>query len=71
MVIERRPAEGKFNRFGEIVRELIAPKADAIVTVGDDMALEAKRKRATTTVPIVATIYGDPVKYGLVPSLAW
>jgi putative ABC transport system substrate-binding protein len=68
LVIERRSAEGKFDRFGGIVQELVALRADAIVTVGDDMALEAKR--VTATVPIVATIYGDPVKSGLVPSLA-
>jgi putative ABC transport system substrate-binding protein len=68
LMLDRRSANGKFEHFGAIVTELVRLKADAIVTVGDEMALEAKR--VTTSVPIVATVYGDPVELGLVSSLA-
>ena len=32
LVLERRSAEGKFERFGEIVAELVGRKVDVIVT---------------------------------------
>jgi len=68
LVFERRSAEGKFERFGDIVAELVRRKADVIVTVGNDMAREAKR--VTSTVPIVMATSEDPVEAGLVASLA-
>jgi putative ABC transport system substrate-binding protein len=68
LVLERRSANGRFERFRQIISELIAQPIDAIVTVGDDMALIAKQ--VTQTVPIVATVYSDPVQTGLVASLA-
>jgi putative tryptophan/tyrosine transport system substrate-binding protein len=33
LVLERRSAEGKFERFPEIIRELVSSKVDVIVTV--------------------------------------
>lgn len=43
-------------------------KVDVIVTVGDSAAIAAKR--ATTSIPIIATEFGlDPVKAGIVSSL--
>jgi putative ABC transport system substrate-binding protein len=68
LVLERRSALGDFKRFPEIIAELVRLKADAIVTVGDEMAVEAQK--VTATVPIVATVYSDPVKLGLVATLA-
>jgi putative ABC transport system substrate-binding protein len=69
-ILERRSAEGKFERFGEIVAELLRLKAEAIVTLSIPLTLEAKKR--TNSVPIVFLIAGggDPVAAGIVPSLA-
>jgi putative ABC transport system substrate-binding protein len=68
LILDRRSAEGKFDRFGEIATELIRGKVDVIVTVGNDLAREVKR--ATSTLPIVMATSNDPVGAGLVTSLA-
>jgi putative tryptophan/tyrosine transport system substrate-binding protein len=68
LVLERRSAEGKFERFGEIVAELVGRGIDVIVTVGNEMAIAAKR--VTNTVPIVMVTSIDPVAAGIVASLA-
>jgi putative ABC transport system substrate-binding protein len=68
LVLERRSAEGKFERFGEIVAELVGRGTDVIATTGVEMAKEAKR--VTTAVPIVMTGSVDPVRAGIVTSLA-
>jgi putative ABC transport system substrate-binding protein len=67
LVFERRSAEGKFERFTEIVAELVRLKTDVIVTVGTPLAQAAKQ--VTTTVPIVVARSDSPVEAGLVASL--
>jgi putative tryptophan/tyrosine transport system substrate-binding protein len=47
---------------------LIAAKPDVVVTIGTSHTVAAKA--ATSTIPIVFTWVGDPVKTGLVPSYA-
>jgi len=65
--IEYRWAEGKEERFPSLAADLVRLKVDVIVAgVG---AAEAA-KRATTTIPIVMPVYNDPVRAGLVTSLA-
>ena len=69
VVVERRDAEGKPERFPTLAAELVALKVDVIVTGGGTpTALAAKQ--ATKTIPIVFTTVGDPVTSGLVTSLA-
>jgi ABC-type uncharacterized transport system substrate-binding protein len=68
LILERRSAEGRFERFGVIVAELVRLKVDVIVTSSDPMARAAKA--VTTTVPIVMAAIIDPVGEGLVQSLA-
>ena len=68
LILERRSAEGRFERFGDIVAELVRLKANVIVTAGDAMARAAKA--VTTTVPIVMATSGDPVGERVVRSLA-
>jgi putative ABC transport system substrate-binding protein len=68
LVLERRSAEGRFERFPDIVAELIHLKVDVIVTSGNPPARAAKT--VTTSVPIVAAAVSDPVVDGLVRSLA-
>jgi len=67
LVFERRSAEGKFERFTEIVAELVRLKTDVIVTVSTPLAQAAKQ--VTTTVPIVMVRSVSPVEAGLVASL--
>ena len=62
-----RWAEGRSERFPELIEELISLKADVILALSLPAALAAKS--ATTTVPIVF-IASDPLASGLVRSLA-
>jgi putative ABC transport system substrate-binding protein len=48
---------------------LVALKVDVIVTAGGTLAALAA-KQATTTLPIVFAVVGDPIAEGLVVSLA-
>ena len=66
--IEWRWADGRPERFAEIASDLAELKPDVIVTWGTQTALAVKK--ATSTIPIVFTIVGDPVGSGLVASLA-
>jgi putative ABC transport system substrate-binding protein len=69
VVIEIRDAEGKPERLPALAAELVALKVDVIVTGGGTLpALAAKQ--ATKTIPIVFASAPDPVKDGLVTSLA-
>ena len=68
LVIEYRWAEGKYERFPQLVAELLALKVDVIVSAGTPAALAVKQ--ATTTVPMVMAAVGDPVGTGLIASLA-
>ena len=68
LVLERRSAEGKYERFAEIAAELIQSKIDVIV-VASNFAIE-RLKRETSTVPIIMAPTIDPVEAGLVTSLA-
>jgi len=68
LILERRSAEGRYERFGEIVAELVRLKADVIVTGSTQPAQTAKA--VTTTVPIVMAASVDPVGDGIVQSLA-
>jgi putative ABC transport system substrate-binding protein len=67
VAIEYRWAEGSSKRVIEIASEFARLKVDVIVAAGP--ALFAS-KQATSTIPIVFPIYGDPVGIGLVASLA-
>ena len=68
LVFERRSAEGKFERYGEIVAELLRLQTDVIVGSGNDLPRAAKQ--ATNTVPIVMASSRSPVEAGLVLNLA-
>jgi len=68
ITIEYRWAEGKYDRFPDLVADLVRLKVDVIVTAGTPGALAAKQ--ATKTIPIVMAVAGDAVGAGLVASLA-
>ena len=68
IAIEYRWAEGRSERFADIAAELVQHKVDVIVTAGTPPVLAAKQ--ATSVIPIVFPLAGDPVGNGLVASLA-
>ena len=68
IVIEYRAAEGKIERFTELAAELVDLHPDLIVASNTPAARAARQ--ATTTIPIVVAVMGDPVSDGLVASLA-
>ena len=69
VAIEYRWAEGRLDRLPSMAAELVAKQVAALVTGGANAPVYAA-KAATTTIPIVFTIGGDPVQYGLVGSIA-
>jgi putative tryptophan/tyrosine transport system substrate-binding protein len=70
IAIEYRYAEGKLDRAPELAAELVRLKVDVIVVQGGAPWIQAT-KNATKTIPIVMMSGGsDPVKEGLVESLA-
>jgi putative tryptophan/tyrosine transport system substrate-binding protein len=68
IVIEYRAADGQLERFPALAAELVQLKPEVIVAQGTPAALAAQH--ATTTIPIVTPVMGDPVGDGLVASLA-
>ena len=70
IAIEYRYAEGKLDRLPELAAELVRLNVDIIVAAGGTVTVRAVMS-ATKTIPIVMTGGGaDPVKSGLVDSLA-
>ena len=65
---EYRYSEGVPDRLATVVNELIRLPVDLITTYGTPPTQTAKA--ATTTIPIVMVGVGDPVRAGLVASLA-
>ena len=68
IVIEYRSADGKIERLPGLATELVGLKVDIIVALATPAGRAAQQ--ATTTIPIVVTAMGDPVRDGLVASLA-
>ena len=68
IVIEYRFAEGRPERLPALAADLARLKVDVIVTAGPPAPQAAQQ--ATSTIPIVFTVVGDPVGEGLVASVA-
>jgi putative ABC transport system substrate-binding protein len=68
IVIEWRWADGRIEQLPDLAAELVRLKVDVIVTNSTPAARAAKN--ATRTIPIVLGLAGDPVRTGLVASLA-
>lgn len=65
---EFRSNQGQISRLAELAAELVSLRVDVIVTWFTPAAQAAKE--ATTEIPIVMALAGDPVAAGLVNSLA-
>jgi len=69
VAIEYRWAENQMDRLPELAVELVRRRVALIVTTGGPPSAFAA-KAATTTIPIVFVVNEDPVRLGLVASLA-
>jgi putative ABC transport system substrate-binding protein len=68
IAIDYRWADGLPARFTELAAEFVRLKVDVIVTAGTASVIAAKQ--ATSVIPIVFAVAGDPVATGLVTGLA-
>lgn len=66
--LEYRSSGGRDDRFPALAADLVALKVDVIIAVTPPAIRAAQG--ATTTIPIVMVVSGDPVRSGLVKSLA-
>ncbi len=66
--LEIRSAEGKPERFPALAADLVRSNVDIILTSGTTGTRAARE--ASTTIPIIMAIVGNPVEDGLVNSLA-
>jgi putative tryptophan/tyrosine transport system substrate-binding protein len=67
LIIERYSAEGHHERYADLAREIVTRNPDVIVTGTNPVVIAFKA--ATSTIPVVAFMQ-DPLKAGLVTSLA-
>ena len=67
LLIERYSGEGHAAHYPDLARQIVSRNPDLIVAIGSFLVLDVKA--ATTAIPIVG-IFADPIKYGIVSSLA-
>jgi putative tryptophan/tyrosine transport system substrate-binding protein len=68
LIIDYRGADGKAERLEELAADIVRSRPHVIVTGTSGAAVAAKR--ATETIPIVMAVSVDPVRFGVVHSLA-
>jgi len=69
VAIEYRSADGHYERLPALAADLVSRQVALIIAVGSTNTPQAARS-ATSTIPIVFAVGGDPVDTGLVTNLA-
>ena len=67
LVVERRFADGRFDRLSALAAELVALRPDVLFAAGSQATLAASK--ATTTIPIVFVAVADPIGMGIIKAL--
>src|SRR4029078_9446401 len=67
LLIERYSGEGRADHYPDLARQIVSRNPDLIIPLSNWVVLDLKA--ATSTIPIVGT-FGDPITFGIVPSLA-
>ncbi len=70
VVIESRFAEGNFDRLPALTEDLVRRKVNVLVATGGTISVVKAKPLVPATIPVVFAMGGDPVKLGVVASLA-
>ena len=68
LVLETRYAEGRLERLADLAAELVRLRVDTILAFSERGAITAQQ--ATTAIPIVMVLGVDPVRQGLIDTMA-
>src|SRR6266404_3786347 len=68
LIVERYSGGGRLEGYSDLARDVVGTNPDLIFAQGTPLTLRFKKQ--TTTIPIVA-LTGDPIRFGIISSLAY